>query len=41
VFIQGLGVTVDAFEVASAGHVPDHDGFFILGELKQMGGELA
>jgi hypothetical protein len=34
-----MGVTVNAFEVAPPRHVPDHHGFFILGELKQMGGK--
>ena len=38
---HGLGIAVHALEVAALGHVPDHNGFFILGKLQQMGGQLA
>ena len=38
--LHGVGVTVHAFQVAPLGHVPDHHGFFVLGELQQVGRKL-
>ncbi len=39
--VDGLGVTVHALQIATAGHVPDHHRFLVLGELEQVGGKLA
>ena len=35
--IAGLGIAVDAAQIAPVPHVPDHDGFLVLGKLEQMG----
>jgi hypothetical protein len=32
-----MGITMDAFQVASLGHVPDDNGFFVGGELEEVG----
>ena len=38
---HGLGVAVHAFQVAALGHVPDHHGLLVLGELEQVRGQVA
>jgi hypothetical protein len=40
VLSQSPGIAVDTFQVAAAGHVPDHHRFFVCGELEQMGGKI-
>ena len=39
--LNGVGVAMHAFEVAALGHVPDHNGLLIFGELQQVRGQLA
>jgi len=36
-----MRITVNAFEVAAPGHIPDHDRFLVGGKLKEMGWQLA
>jgi len=36
---RGLGVAVDAFQVAAAGDVPDHHRPLVLGKLQQVRGQ--
>ena len=38
---NGVGVAMHALEVAALGHVPDHNGLLIFGELQQVRGQLA
>ena len=38
---HGLGVAVHALQVAALGHVPDHHGLLVLGELEQVRGQVA
>ena len=38
---HGLGVAMHALQVAALGHVPDHHGLLVLGELEQVRGQVA
>jgi len=38
--VPGIGVTVDALQVAPPCHVPDDDGALVRGKLQEMGGKL-
>ena len=40
-FAQGFGVTMHAFKITPAGHVPDDHRFFVGGKLQQMGRQFA
>lgn len=35
-----VGIAVKAIEITGLGYIPDHDRFFINGELKQVRGEI-
>jgi hypothetical protein len=35
-----MGIAMDAIQIASPGYIPDNHGFFIDGELKQVGGKI-
>ena len=41
ILFHGLRIAMHALEIATAGHVPDHDWFLVLGELEKVRRKLA